>query len=141
MLHEPGQPPRELNRLDIKNHTPPQSPWDERILQVLELMWPSLDALLVLDQVRDSDCGVVTTRIRDRLAELGDADPGKLILADSRERIGLFQSVWLKPNEAECIAAVDEKRTVRLEESIAELAQGARRPVVCTRGDRGIRLF
>src|SRR5437868_10532298 len=44
MLHEPGQPPRELNRLDIKNHTPPQSPLDERILQALELMWPSLDA-------------------------------------------------------------------------------------------------
>ena len=47
-----------------------------------------LDALLVLDQVSEEDCGVVTKRVRDHLAELGERDPGKFVLADSRERIG-----------------------------------------------------
>ena len=138
MLHEPGRPPRELNRLDIKNHTPGRSPLDESVLQALEQIWPSLDALLVLDQVSRPDCGVVTTQIRNRLAELGTADPGKLILADSRERIGLFRSVWLKPNETECVAAVQERGTVPLDECVAELALRAGRPVFCTRGDKGI---
>jgi bifunctional ADP-heptose synthase (sugar kinase/adenylyltransferase) len=138
MLHQPGQAPRELNRLDIKNHTPPCSPLDDAILRALEQIWPSLDALLVLDQVSRPDCGVVTTRIRNRLAELGTADPRKLILADSRERIGLFRSVWLKPNEAECVAAVQERGPVSVEESVAELARQAGRPVFCTRGDKGI---
>jgi rfaE bifunctional protein kinase chain/domain len=143
MLHQGGQTPRELNRLDIKNHAPPQSPLDERILQALEQIWPALDALLVLDQVSQPNCGVVTTRIRNRLAELAAADPGKLILGDSRERIGSFRSMWLKPNEAECVAAVRDTASEpqSLEICIAELARRVERPVFCTRGDKGIVLF
>ena len=102
MLHQAGRPARELNRLDIKNHTPPQPPLDEQILHALEQTWNLCDALLVLDQVSQAECGVITTRVRERLAELGSSNPEKVILADSRERIGLFRSVWLKPNETEC---------------------------------------
>jgi bifunctional ADP-heptose synthase (sugar kinase/adenylyltransferase) len=165
MLHQPGRPTRELNRLDIKNHTPPRAPLDEKILNALDETWSSLDALLVLDQVSHADCGTVTTRVRNRLAELGAANPDKVILADSRERIGHFRSVWLKPNQAECVGAVQEKGTVALriegqekgtvalriegqspfpeplEDCVAELARRAGRPVFCTCGDKGILLF
>ena len=55
---------------------------------------------MVLDQVSEADCGVVTTRVRERLAELGEHDPDKFILADSRERIGLFRGVCAEAEPA-----------------------------------------
>jgi bifunctional ADP-heptose synthase (sugar kinase/adenylyltransferase) len=142
MLHQAGRPPRELNRLDIKNLKSPRPPLDERVLQALEQTWPLLDALLVLDQVRHAECGVVTLQVRNRLAELGAAHPNKVILADSRERVGLFRSVWLKPNQSECVRAVADFGTASPtpEACVAELARRAGRPVFCTRGEKGMLL-
>ena len=57
----------ELNRLDIKNRTPTPIPLQDRIIGLLEKEWPRLDALIVLDQVSEEDCGVVTLRVRCRL--------------------------------------------------------------------------
>jgi bifunctional ADP-heptose synthase (sugar kinase/adenylyltransferase) len=91
----------ELNRLDIKNRTPTPADVQDMILDLLDEAWPQLDALIVLDQVSEEDCGVVTKRVRERLAELGDRDPDKFVLADSRERIYDFRNVCLKPNEKE----------------------------------------
>ncbi len=135
MLHEPGRPPRELNRLDIKNRSPLAAAAEEGVLHGLDAVWPSADALLVLDQVSEPDCGVVTGRVRQRLAELGATAPDRLILADSRERIGLFRSVWLKPNQAECERAVGVSDP---DGAALALARRAGRPVFCTRGARGI---
>jgi bifunctional ADP-heptose synthase (sugar kinase/adenylyltransferase) len=133
MLHEAGQPPRELNRLDIKNRSPMPSGAEDRILASLYAVWPRVDALLALDQVSEPECGVVTTRVRKRLAELGEADPKKLILADSRERIGLFRAVSAKPNQRECSRAVAGAADPEI-----ELARRTGRPVFCTAGDQGI---
>jgi len=99
MLQQAGQPPRELNRLDIKNRSPLPAGAEDKVIAALNAMWPQVDALLVLDQVSEAECGVVTSRVRHQLAELGDANPEKLILADSRERIAHFRSAWTKPNE------------------------------------------
>src|SRR5207253_4210745 len=73
---------KELNRLDIKNRTPTPSSVEHTILKLLDERWPRLDALIVLDQVSEDDCGVVTKRVRERLAELGEGEPGKFVLAD-----------------------------------------------------------
>jgi rfaE bifunctional protein kinase chain/domain len=134
MLHQPGQPARELNRLDIKNRRPLPPAAQERVLQLLDAIWPKVDALLVLDQVRELDCGVVTARVRDRLRELGDASPEKIILADSREGIDLFHSVWLKPNRTECERAAGGSS----ESCVGALARRVGRPVFCTEGERGM---
>src|SRR5262249_11340406 len=106
MLHEQGRPPRELNRLDIKNRVPLPSDLEHILLVALNEAWRRVDALIVLDQVSEADCGVVTQRVRALLAERAEAEPGKFVLADSRERIGLFRSVSLKPNERECRRAL-----------------------------------
>ena len=138
MLREPGVTPRELNRLDIKNRTPLPASAEERVLRALEELWPQVDGLLVLDQVSEAECGVVTTRVRERLAQLGQADSEKIILADSRERLGLFRNVWLKPNESECADAVRGADTEDNPVARAvELARRAGRPVFCTRGEHG----
>jgi rfaE bifunctional protein kinase chain/domain len=138
MLHELGRPPRELNRLDIKNRAPLPPGAENRVLYLLDQTWPRVDALLVLDQVSEPDCGVITSRIRHRLVELGEANPEKLILADSRERIGLFRAIAVKPNQRECLAAV---RGNAIEPAVVELARRTSRPVFCTHGEHGILLF
>ncbi len=141
MLHETGKPPRELNRLDIKNRRPMSETLERQIHTRLVEIWSRIDALVVLDQVSEADCGVVTARIRDHLTELAAAGPGKFVLADSRERIGLFRGVCLKPNRTEALRAggflVDESAE-SLERAATQLAHGAGRWVFCTDGVRGI---
>jgi rfaE bifunctional protein kinase chain/domain len=126
---------RELNRLDIKNRTVLPAELEDQLLAALEQVWPKIDALLVLDQVSEPDCGVVTTRVRQCVAELGTAMPDRLILADSRERIGLFHGVTLKPNRGECLRTIGGSR---FETAAAELSRNCGRPVFCTCGEQGI---
>lgn len=125
MVLDDGGPARELNRLDIKNRTPTPRLLEDRVLTILDAVWPRLDALLVLDQVSEVDCGVVTTRLRQRLAELGASEPNKFVLADSRARIHEFHNVATKPNQAEY-----ERTTMATID----------RPVFVTRGEQGIRI-
>jgi bifunctional ADP-heptose synthase (sugar kinase/adenylyltransferase) len=135
MLHASGQPARELNRLDIKNRMPlPEM--DALILPALEAAWPDLDALIVVDQVSEADCGVVTRGVRTLVADLGAKYPERLILVDSRARLGLFEKVALKPNDAECRRLVPNETSV--EEGALTLARQRGRPVFRTLGARGI---
>jgi bifunctional ADP-heptose synthase (sugar kinase/adenylyltransferase) len=137
MLCRTGEAPRELNRLDIKNREPLAAADEDQMLQSLDDAWRDIDALVVLDQVSEADCGVITARVRQRLAELGAEWPGRLILADSRERIGLFRNVALKPNQQECLAAANERDPAA---SAALLSRKAGRPVFCTCGEKGVLL-
>ncbi len=135
---------KELNRLDIKNRTPTPAALEDAVLRLLDEAWPRLDALLVLDQVSETDCGVVTGRVRERITKLAERDPTKFILADSRERIGSFRNVCVKPNEDECLAANfinPPEKYDRYDRACApiDLAQLVGGPVFCTLGKNGIR--
>jgi bifunctional ADP-heptose synthase (sugar kinase/adenylyltransferase) len=143
MLCEPGRPPRELNRLDIKNRTPTPVAAEDRVIAALDALHPDLDALVVLDQVSEEECGVVTARVRAALADVAADNPALFILADSRERIGEFRSVALKPNIVECLRAVGiaaDAPADHRDEAVLALARRAGRPVFCTRGADGILL-
>jgi bifunctional ADP-heptose synthase (sugar kinase/adenylyltransferase) len=135
MLCKGGQLPRELNRLDIKNRRRLPLSVEEQVVRALDEVFPAVHALIVVDQVRDNDCGVVTRKVRKRLAELGAHCKTQVVLADSRARIGLFRNVALKPNEAECLSAV--KGAVDAVPAARMLARRAGRTVFCTRGERG----
>jgi rfaE bifunctional protein kinase chain/domain len=140
MLEEPGQPARELNRLDIKNRNPTPPDAEGCIVSALDEITPRVNALLVLDQVSEPDCGVITRRVRDRVAELGAQHANKPLIADSRARIGHFQNVWLKPNQIECVRAVPgvADGPDRVRHCAIELARRCNRPVFCTVGADGI---
>jgi rfaE bifunctional protein kinase chain/domain len=137
MLLEPGKPPRELNRLDIKNRTPLPAAAEDLVLQALDELWPRLDALLVLDQVSEENCGVITARVRDALGKRA-ADRNKFVLADSRERIGLFHGMSLKPNSRECLHAMHGKEEGDVATAARLLAARCGRAVFCTVGEMGI---
>jgi sugar/nucleoside kinase (ribokinase family) len=128
-----------LNRLDIKNRQPLGAAAELHVLKALDEIWNQVDAIVVLDQVSEAECGVITTKVRERLAELGQARPDKLILADSRERIGLFRFVSVKPNQRECCRVV--LQTLDVQEALPVLARRTGRPVFCTAGEQGIILF
>jgi len=141
MLHENGTA-TELNRLDIKNRVPTASHVEEHIIELLDEAWPQLDALIVLDQVSEVDCGVVTKRVREHLAELGARDPQKFVLADSREQVREFRNVCVKPNERECyIQSAGGPAGDDLSFGPYFLVKTCQRPIFCTAGERGIWLF
>jgi bifunctional ADP-heptose synthase (sugar kinase/adenylyltransferase) len=143
MLHERGKQPRELNRLDIKNRHPMPEGLVVQIQSKLVGIWPNIDALVVLDQVSEEDCGVITTRTREQLTALTAEEPDKFVLADSRDQIGLFRGVSLKPNRQEALSAAGfatEDDTGVLERAAVQLACRAGRWVFCTDGARGILL-
>jgi bifunctional ADP-heptose synthase (sugar kinase/adenylyltransferase) len=135
MLQQPGQPARELNRLDIHNRQPLPDEAQEQLLELLDAAWTEIHAIMILDQVRQPDCGVVTARVRDWLAGNSARWPRRWMLADSRERIGLFRGVCLKPNASECRRATGVEDTAT---AAQVLAQRTGRPVFCTEGERGM---
>jgi rfaE bifunctional protein kinase chain/domain len=136
MLCRAGELPRELNRLDVKNHRPLPGAVGAKIVEMLSAGWPSFDVLLVLDQVSEPECGVVTARVRDRLAELGAKDAGRIVIVDSREQIGLFRNAWLKPNERECLRAAGQTNDLR--DAMKRLVQRVGRPIICTQSEKGM---
>ena len=143
MLGAAGVPPRELNRLDIKNRTPTPADAEDAVMRALRARWADCAAWVVLDQVSEADCGVVTARVRAELARLAAADPARFVLADSRERIGDFQSVAVKPNLAECLRALgvsDAAGPAEWRTHLRQYADRLGRPVFCTRGELGILL-
>ena len=96
---------RESNRIDIQNRTPLPRELEDRIIEYLGDMAPETDGLVILDQVGQRNTGVVTDRVREAIGELGAAHPDKVILADSRERIGEFHHIMRKANRNEALRA------------------------------------
>jgi bifunctional ADP-heptose synthase (sugar kinase/adenylyltransferase) len=138
MLAEAGRPPRELNRLDIKNRSRLPADAEDLVIAAIRAVLRIADALVVLDQVSEADCGVVTARVRDELARYAAENPTQFILADSRERIDQFRSVCVKPNRGECLGTAGSGEDV----SAAAQALALRVDAVtfCTDGERGIRV-
>ncbi len=140
MLHESGQPPRELNRLDIKNRAPLPAAAEDRVLDALRAVLKRAHAVIVLDQVSEENCGVVTARVREELARQAEVDRTQFVLADSRERIDRFRSVCLKPNSQECLRASGRRddSPAAVAAAAQALALRADAVVFCTHGHKGI---
>jgi len=88
----------EHSRYDTKNRVATPSSIIDRVTEELEKVLPKVDALLVMDQVDQVDCGVVTTTLRDRLAQMARSFPKVLFWADSRRHIRLYRNVTIKAN-------------------------------------------
>lgn len=145
-MREPDGQEHEIQRLDIKNRAPLPSEAEEEVIACLGALVPKLDAVVVADQVQERNCGVITDRVREEIGRLALRYPDKILAADSRERIGLFRNVIIKPNRREATLAVrpDWKGGFTLEmarECGAELSRRNQKPVFLTAGPQGILLF
>jgi len=69
----------------------------------MEAVAEKVDAIILLDQLNETDFGVVTSRLRDAAAELAKRRPELLIFADSREFIHEFRNVTIKCNNFEAL--------------------------------------
>ena len=123
-------------RLDFENDQPLSAALEDELLARLESELDGLDAVLVADQFEEN--GVVTARVRARLAALAQQHPDTPFLADSRARIALFAGMLLKPNELEAAQALGLPAGTPPAELGRALALAAGRPVFLTLGEQGV---
>jgi rfaE bifunctional protein kinase chain/domain len=126
---------RELSRLDIKNRVPLPREIEDAIVDRLSAWIQRVDGVIVVDQVQEENCGVITDRVREEISGLAR---GRIIVAESRERIGLFRRVIVQANAREARGATG---LVEVEECGAELCRRNGRPAIVTIGAEGILVF
>ena len=144
-MHREAGGERESNRMDIQNRSPTPRGLEDRIIACLRDMAPTMDGVAVLDQVGARNTGVVTDRVREAIGELGRTHPDKVILADSRERIGAFRHVIRKGNRDELGGVAETGVAEELGGAASEQGtvpgEGPARPVYVTLGADGLLLI
>ncbi len=133
----------EHSRYDTKNRSVTPLEIQKRIIESLDRLLPEVDAVAVMDQVEEGDCGVVTGAVREALAERAAKFPGVVFWADSRRRIRRYRGVIVKPNQFEAVgrdrpAPGDEVPLEELRAAVMGLRAEVGAPVVVTRGPRGM---
>lgn len=120
-------------RLDFTNYDALSPATEKRLLSFLDKAAKKIDVLCVCDQM---PYGCVTPAARERIVAL--AKKGLTVIVDSRDRIGLYTDVIVKPNEIESARVFDG--TIPATE-FAKLAKAlesrTRKPAIVTAGDKG----
>jgi sugar/nucleoside kinase (ribokinase family) len=135
-----GDEVRELNRLDVRTRGPLSVKVQAFLCERIEHTWQSCDGLIVLDQVNEHGCGVVTDAVRSFLQLLSEQNPQKLIYIDSRQRLRDFAFGVLKGNRTEIALACKIDPAADISEfqiAAAKLSKKTKQPVFCTLGELG----
>jgi len=125
-------------RLDFQNYSALIPEEETRVITALENVSGKVDVIAVVDQIY---YGIVTEKIRKKLKEI--ADSGIPVIVDSRERIGLFPGVIVKPNEIEACSVINpginpgEINENLIYEAAKEINKRNNQPVIVTMGSRG----
>ena len=120
-------------RLDFNNSEVISSSTEQSLLDALDSL--QCDALCVCDQL---PFGCITPVIRERICKLGQ--DGMTVIVDSRDRIGLYNNVIVKPNELEASRTINQavpEGIDALRSIAAELSKRTGRSAVVTAGDKG----
>jgi len=133
----------EHERYDTKNRIPTTEAAQQRIIDSLDALLSRLDALIVADQVEEEDCGVVTAKVREALADRAERWPSVVFWADSRRRIRQFRKVIIKPNQFEAVgrenpAPDDRVNPAELEQAIRRFRHEIGAPICTTQGADGM---
>jgi rfaE bifunctional protein kinase chain/domain len=141
LVLEPGQPPRELNRLDSKNWTPTPPEVSAYFARALDQLRTQVDAMILMDQVDVAETGVVTASLLAHLAGLEAGSPRIPIIADSRRGLHGYPSCIFKMNAAELSALMGlpaDSPVAAIEGAAAGLAAKNQRVVFVTMAERGL---
>jgi bifunctional ADP-heptose synthase (sugar kinase/adenylyltransferase) len=143
IIRRAPEPPQELERLDIRTRAPAPPAAIDLLIERLRELAARADVVIVADQMPEPERGAITSRVRAGLADLAERHPRTRFLADSRERIGVFERVIVKPNMRECVRAVYPDYTGELDMQLAKAAgevlrRRTGRPVFVTLGAAGM---
>lgn len=140
LVHEPGAPPRELSRLDLKNWTPTPDEVSRKIVGALWELAESVDAIMVMDQADLAETGVITAAVRTALADITQARPTLPILADSRRGLRGWPSLIFKMNRQELgsLLGRDLQEVSAVPDAALELARANGRAVFITLAEHGM---
>jgi rfaE bifunctional protein kinase chain/domain len=143
LVHTPGQPPKELARLDIKNWTPTPATVESALIASLQHLAPQLDALIVMDQAAAPGAGVVSRGVLAAVAAIARAHPPLVIMADSRHGLTTYPPLCFKMNAAEFALLTGRSDSPaelfdHIPGGATELAQRNGRPVFITLAERGM---
>jgi len=125
-------------RLDFCNYKPISEAAEKALLISLEKVVKDLDVLCVSDQLQ---YGCITPAIRQQIMKY--AGEGLTVIVDSRDRIGEYKGVIMKPNEIEgwrVVHGSDASRTDTFETyvtTVEKLVQINQAPVCMTLGPNG----
>lgn len=130
----------ELNRLDVRTRGPLSAPATEDVCQRVRDIFRTSDGIIVLDQINETNWGVVNDAVRATIAELAEQSPQKLIFVDSRAHLGTFTGATLKGNCDEILRAGQQIgiSSESPHEVAQELAARNQRTVYVTQGEAGI---
>jgi len=132
---------QELNRLDVRSRQPLSAAAHEQLAKTLETLFEQCDGWIVLDQVPESDYGVVDHRMRRVLEHLTARDKTRLVLVDSRRQLQEFRCGMLKGNRSEFIGGDSTEVGVqsdRLVSAVQSSSNRTGRPAFCTVGECGM---
>ena len=140
LLHHPGKPPEELNRLDLKNWSPTPAGLAEQLSSAAMQAATSTDGTIVLDQVDLEGTGVVTSRLLSMLGQVSEMKPQRLVLADSRRGLRDWPALNFKMNLNE-LAALSGRPVDSMDEirsACSAMARKNGRPAFVTLAERGM---
>ncbi len=133
---------RELERLDSRTRERLPAEAEDSVIAALSEAAAEVKAVVALDQVPERDCGVITGRVREALAELAERRPEVVWLGDSRTRVGEYRNLMVKSNREEACRAVHPDSSPHegeaVEECVRALAARVGRPAFVTVGAQGI---
>jgi rfaE bifunctional protein kinase chain/domain len=131
---------QEEARFDFVNSDTLTKSLEDQLIKKIESIVDEIDTVIIEDQI---DNGVVTDRIREVLINLATLYAEKVFVVDSRERIGFFSNMVLKPNRMEAVKAVNPSLDYKhfnvetLAKVGKELQMRAKRPVYITMSEQG----
>ncbi len=133
----------EHERYDTKNRQPTPTALIGDVLKTLDRLLPEVDAVIIVDQVVEDDCGVITSTMRAALSERARQHSRVLFWADSRKQIHDFRYVIIKPNQFEAVHHANplphERIEIdRLQAAMPTLKTTTHAPVCVTLGERGM---
>jgi rfaE bifunctional protein kinase chain/domain len=125
-------------RIDFQNYSPPSPQEESMLIENLERISLLVDVIAVADQF---SYGCITEKVRKKLSGLAKA--GLPVIVDSRDRIGLYSWLIVKPNETEACRVTDPDINPRdindtvIYRAANEINKRNQMPVIVTLGPGG----
>jgi len=141
LIITPGKPPRELNRLDSKNWTPTPPSVEKEIINAIEDVCSTCDAMIVLEQTDVANTGVVTANVLKKIGEVSEKHRELPIIADSRRGLSDFPPLIYKMNRYELAKLLGRdigEKIGEIKTAAQQLCQKTGREVFITLGENGI---